>query len=117
MAKHSPSSERTGDGRLKPYAAKKRLRTNSRWPEDEQAAAYIILLGESLGFWGRRTLTGFTVTKKEDGWLLIVKALHKGKPEVSFTHAATYQEAIKEWANGLVYDLVKWRPDQFKPRA
>lgn len=112
----SPRSKGSG-GRLKPYAVKKRLSANNHWPLDEQAAAYILLFGESLGYWSHRVYTGHTISRKGDVWWLTVRATNKGKPEVTFVSGSTQQEAIKAFGIGLVYEQLKWKPDEFKPKA
>ena len=86
------------------------------WGLDEKAAMYVLLMGEGMGWWGRRTLTGFTVNLKGNHWTFTVRCQHKGSHMVTFYSAGTYQGAIKSFAIDLARDAVKWRPDEYKKK-
>lgn len=115
MTNQTSPQKRTPTHRLKPYGLKKRISSNSNWPLNEQAAAYVLMFGETLGYWGKRLYTGHTVSLKDGTWWLTVRATHKGKREVTFVKGETQADAIRNFGLGLVYDQLKWRPDKFKP--
>lgn len=100
-------------GRLTSYLAAKRLSSNSSWPLNEQAAAYILCFGETLGFYGERVYQGHTLNHKNGTWLLVVRCTNKGKPEVAFMTGERPAGAIRSFAIALVNGLVKWQPDRF----
>lgn len=110
-----PLQKKAPISRLKPYDVEKAVTSISDWPLNEQASAYVLMFGESIGWWGQRTYTGHSISHKGDVWWLTVRATHKGKAQVCFVSGSTQAEAIKTFAVGLVYEQLQWREDRFKP--
>ncbi|MCK5566181.1 MAG: hypothetical protein KAJ07_13135, partial [Planctomycetes bacterium] len=65
--------------------------------EDSQmrAGAYILCIEEALGWYERVIYQGHTLKKKEDGWLLVVKARKGDRAVVAFFEGGDPEECIR----------------------
>ena len=73
----------------------------------------IILLDEYLPWLARRQFTGMTFTQKEDGWLIVLRAIRKSKREVSFFAGVTPEDAATVMVHNLLFGLARWKPDKW----
>lgn len=85
-------------------------------PAERLHASHLIManLDEHLPWLAKRTLIGLTISKKDDGWLMIVRAKRGRQPQVSFHHAATLDELWLVTAWWLFHDLARWRNDKYR---
>lgn len=85
-------------------------------PSSRMAASIHLLWGldQHLPYLAARTFKGLTLTYRDDGWLLVLKADRKGRPQVAFFGGDNPEECIHEMASSLIFDLVRWQPDKFR---
>jgi len=61
-------------------------------------------------------LSGYTFTKRDDGWLLTLKCTsRKGVRKVAFIHANTVLDCYQLWYSAMVSNsfTLKWRDDKY----
>jgi len=62
-------------------------------------------------------LDGWTMTRKGDRWLLVIKVTgKKGNPLVAFINSNSAEGCMRYWHGALCSDsyALKWHPDQFR---
>lgn len=70
-------------------------------------------LEENLPWLAARTFDGINITRKEDGYLVVLKG-HRGKQsQVAFFTGCDVADAIMVMTHELLFDLAKWRPDKW----
>jgi hypothetical protein len=80
----------------------------------EKIGYWITCLPESIGWYARMEYTGHSLTKKSDGWLLIVRAKRSQRAMVSFYHAQTIWDCFWRLGSDLTLNQVKWREDLYQ---
>lgn len=71
---------------------------------------------QEVAYYSGYVLRGINFSKRDDGWLMIVKVDGKrGKPLVTFIHAPTPAECMEvmEQALRTRHYTLKWREDKF----
>lgn len=83
-------------------------------PQQARAAsAVFVYLDEYLPWLEARALTGVTLTRKDEGYLIVVKATHKGLPQVGFAFDRDVGGVMVQLARKLVLGQMSWRPDRY----
>lgn len=93
-------------------------RPNGQGPHDdlEVRVAYSLRHGETLvGFLADLALTQFTLFRKEDGWLIMLKAERGKKKRVAFMNASTFSGALVLAATAMDSGNVPWKEDTPRP--
>lgn len=74
---------------------------------------YIAALDEAIAWHARGILMGYTVKRRDRGWLLIVRMRRKEENLVTFIDG---EDLIEVWALFSIYlkkETLDWRHDQF----
>lgn len=67
----------------------------NRQADPDLIVAQLLDLEKHVAWDGGYELTALTFKKRADYWLLIVKAVRKGKPYVAYARGSTYPEAAQ----------------------
>ena len=73
----------------------------------------ILCLDEWLPWLAARQFTGLTFTRSEDGWLIVLKAIRKKKPQVAFFAGINPEDAAAVMVHALLFDLATWKADKW----
>lgn len=78
-------------------------------------ALWLLNLDELEGWYGQRVLNGFTLSRKDGGWLLVVRAAsRKGERLVCFSWALSIEGAVYQFVYGETHDPGNvWREDRY----
>lgn len=107
-------------------AGKPPIKIGGRWrplgkgPHDdlEVRVAYSLRHGETLcGFLAGVELTQFTLFKREDGWLVMLKGVRVGRKVVAFLNAADFSGALVLAATSMDTARVPWKKDNPPPKG
>jgi len=79
----------------------------------EKIGYYISCLPETLGWYYRMVYTGHSLSLKDDGWLLIVRARRKQRKQVTFYHSETIWGCFFSFGSDVTRNQVKWRDDLY----
>lgn len=84
--------------------------------------SWVVSAEQSLAWHYSKLLTGFTVKRKEDGWLLVVHVLAdastgRGQPLVAFVHGDGIWDVFEKFALALKRDQIRWKTDKWPPFA
>lgn len=73
-------------------------------------------LDKHLAWNGGYSLTGLSVTSKDDGWQAVIKARRNGGQWVAFVMGGTYSEAIELAAEFADRGVLTWMRDKWPSR-
>lgn len=78
---------------------------------------WLSALDEVFGWYYGATLNEMKVTRKQDGWLLIVKVTKGSKHLVAFFNVETILDGLESLANGISHHNIAWKEDQYPPNV
>lgn len=79
------------------------------------ASIYLLYdLDQHLPWLAARQFDGINLTSRSDGWLLVVKARRKDRPQVAFFDGDNPEECFTNMAHQLLFDLAQWKDDKFR---
>lgn len=79
----------------------------------EAATRYLLCLLEVVAWYSGGVYDGHTLSRKEEGWLLVVRVRLDGRPMVAFSFGARPADAVGQFARSLARGSVQWRPDKY----
>lgn len=74
---------------------------------------WLAVLDEVIPTYTGRAMTGLTLSKKEDGWLLVLRGKNGSGPEVAFTAGPRPHDCLVELASKVKHGGLRWRPDKY----
>jgi len=80
----------------------------------ERLGSWLMSMEEVIGWYVRGELRGFTLTKREDHWLMTLKITKKGQPMVCFVSGQNLAQTIHFAALDVARGTAKWREDRYK---
>lgn len=88
--------------------------------EEVRLITWVATLDHTLAWYQGMVLTGWSVKRSQEGWLIVVKAHRKGrgdKPQhrVAFFRGDDLMETFKALAYAVRRDMITWKPDKFAP--
>lgn len=86
---------------------------NQSWYHKRRLVEWVGCLDEVVGWYCGRTMTGISLNKGEDGWLLVLRAKNGRGAEVAFAHGSTPHEALGQLAASIKAGCLRWRPDRY----
>lgn len=114
MATRLPPREQPEDRKLKLSRALQLAARNVQDRQTETAAAMLLLMSEEVAWWAGKVYIGHSLSKRDDGWLLVVRATERGSSMVAFAGGRTQGDAVRQFAYELAHDLLVWRKDKFR---
>lgn len=78
------------------------------------AGATIIAQSEEIAWYYGKVYEGHSVTRKDDHWLLVVRASDRTGHWVAFFSGSTQNQAFASFAWGVAHELISWSRDKFK---
>jgi hypothetical protein len=81
--------------------------------ERDHVTAQLLELGKHIAWDGGYDLRGLTITQTDDGWLVVVKAVRRGRPYAAYLVGQSFQDALflaGEWAYEARY---VWKHDKW----
>lgn len=60
-----------------------------------------------------RELTGVNIKRREEDWILVLKARRKTKHQVCFFTGDSIEDCLVNMAHGLLWDLATWKEDKW----
>lgn len=78
---------------------------------------FIAEIEEELAWATRRKLEGLNFYRKDNEWLMIVKATRKGKREVTFIAGPDIVSCYRQFYRLLKIGRLRWKEDKYQPRG
>lgn len=90
--------------------------------EEVRLITWVATLDHTLAWYQGRVLTGWSLRKKEDEWLMVVKVNKRGrgdKPvhQVAFFRGMDLMETFKALAFAIRRDLITWKQDKYADKG
>lgn len=79
--------------------------------------AFIADVEKEVAWVYKMVVTGISCQKKEDGWLLVLKAEKAGTRWVLFSYGGSLLECYRNLWLTIHKMKPSWKPDKFKPKA
>lgn len=84
--------------------------------------SWVVSAEQSLAWHYSKLLTGFTLKRRDDGWMLVVHVLADastgaGRPMVAFIRGDTVWGTFEAFALALKRDELRWKTDKWPPFA
>jgi len=76
--------------------------------------AFLVDLGKELGWHTGADYQGHNLTRKDDGWLLVLKAEKKGQAVVAFIGGPSPLECYRNLWVVVTKGQVRWKTDRFR---
>ena len=83
-----------------------------KWPQ--KLIALSLDLPKELAWQSGRELTGLSCSKRSEGWLLVLRAVKKGRKEVAFVGGRDYAECWENAIWGVENGGLRWRDDRYE---
>lgn len=71
------------------------------------------MLPETVGWYTGCTVTGLTIKPDSEGFLVVLRAVERGKPVVHFTGGRSWGDAVEALMWEVHNNRLNWRPDRF----
>ena len=95
------------------HQLKKALENGTPRTRNAVAAEVLANIDAHLPWFCARELSGITIKRKPNEWLVVVKAMKGMKHEVAFMAGETIEEAIYALVYSVAFDLMRWREDKY----
>jgi len=78
-----------------------------------RAGTWLLILPETLGWYEKVVYQGHTMKKREEDWLLIIRATKGGHAIVSFFSGPSPTECVRSAAVAARRKEMRWKSDRF----
>lgn len=87
-------------------------------PKDLEWLTWVAVLEQSLAWYQSKLLTGWTLRRRGDHWVMVLKALERnnsreGKPVVAFMQARTPLDCFKALGGAIRTNGLYWKDDKY----
>lgn len=82
-------------------------------PERDLMLAQLMEIGKHIAWDGGYDFRGLSVNKNEDGWLVAVKAVRRGRPYVAFIMGHSFQDALFMGGEWAYEGRFEWKHDRY----
>lgn len=74
---------------------------------------WLACLDEVVAAYTGRAMTGITISKKEDGWLLVLRGKNGSGHEVAFASGPDLHGTVLDLAAQMKAGSIRWKPDKY----
>lgn len=78
------------------------------------AHSIILNLDEHLPWLAARQLDGLSLTRQDEGWLIVLRARKRNQRQVAFFAGADPEDVVMIMTHALIFDLASWKTDKYR---